>query len=266
MGYDWSQGAQGAAGGAAAGTAILPGWGTAIGAGVGLLSGFWGSDGKQEEQDQLKALAQGYGNRTAPQAGYSQFRQNQAALIAQLEGMARGDGPSAAQQQMQQAMDRAAGAQASAAAGAGGRGVNAGAALRNATNQTAAIQSQGARDTSVLRAQEQANAVSQLGQAIAQGRQADEGVNVANMGSSLQTMGLDQNGQLQALMAALGLNQPGMGTQLLGAGATAAPVLAAGMAAQNKAQAQPGAGQNAAYNDPSQYWQGTKKQGSLYGL
>lgn len=259
--YSWSQGLQGAAGGAAAGAAFGP-WGAVIGGGLGMLTGF-GGDPKQEEADQLKALANGYGNRTAPQAGYSQFRQNQAALIAQLEGMARGDGPSAAQQQMQQAMDRAAGAQASAAAGAGGRGVNAGAALRNATNQTAAIQSQGARDTSVLRAQEQANAVQMLGQNISAGRSADEGVNVANMGSSLQTMGLDQNGQLQALYAAMGLTPPGMGTQIMGAGATAAPGLAAMM---NAGKGAPGAGQNAAYNDPSQYWQGTKKQGSLYGL
>jgi len=40
---------EGAMSGAAAGTAIMPGWGTAIGAGVGLLSGFMGSNRAKRE-------------------------------------------------------------------------------------------------------------------------------------------------------------------------------------------------------------------------
>lgn len=43
MPYDWRSGASGAASGAATGTAILPGWGTAIGGALGALSGFGGS-------------------------------------------------------------------------------------------------------------------------------------------------------------------------------------------------------------------------------
>jgi len=38
---NWNKGAQGAATGAAAGTAILPGWGTVIGAGIGGIAGLF---------------------------------------------------------------------------------------------------------------------------------------------------------------------------------------------------------------------------------
>lgn len=244
---DWGQGGQGAAGGAmtgaAMGSAIMPGWGTAIGgvAGglLGGLGGLFGGGGTGEYQDLLKKMADGYGKRTAPQgkavtAGQSQLTGNRAALIAQLEAQARGEGPSAARLQMQEAMDRAAGAQASAAAGAGGRGVNAGAALRNAANNTAAIQAQGARDTATLRAQEQIAATGQLGGVIGQGINADNSLNTwnagaqnqmtqANMQAMLQQMGLNDEAQLRALLGAMGAAGPGLGTQILAGGASAMP-------------------------------------------
>lgn len=250
---DWGQVGQGAAGGAMAGAAFGP-WGAAIGGvGGGLLGLLGGDDGKDKYQSQLEELAAGYGNRKAPQlgaasqAGYSDFRKNQAGLIAQLEAMARGEGPSAATMQMREAMDRAAGAQASAAAGAGGRGVNAGAALRNATNNTAAIQSQGARDTGLMRVQEQLGATQQLGQNIGAGRGADEGINVFNAGAQndaantnlqaqLHMLGLNQSGQMAALMAAMGMAGPGLGTQILAGGATAAPGLMQMQQQQHAAQ------------------------------
>lgn len=236
---DWSQGFQGAAGGAMAGAAFGPA-GAAIGGALGGLGGLLGDGGQSQYQDQLKQLAAQYAARQAPQGGpaaqaqNSDFRQNQAGLITQLESAARGDGPSAAALQMREAMDRAAGTQAGAAAGAGGRGVNAGAALRNATNQTAAVQAQGARDTSVLRAQEQASARQQLGTTIAQGRQSDENIStfnagannqtsLANLQAKLQTMGLNDEAQLKALTAAMGAAGPGMGTQIMAGGASAFP-------------------------------------------
>lgn len=239
--FNWGQGFQGAIGGASAGTAVSPGWGTAIGGGLGLLTGLLG-DPQEEYRNQLKQLAQGYGNRQAPQLGYasqsdySGFRQNQAGLIAQLEAMSRGQGPSAAAIQMREAMDRAAASQASAAAGAGGRGINSGAALRGAMNNTAAIQAQGARDTATLRAQEQMNAVGQLGQVLAQGRAADENTNQfntgaqndfarANLEAKLRMLGLNDQSQLQALMAAMGNAPPGMGTSVMAGGAQAVPSL-----------------------------------------
>ena len=245
-----NQALQGAAGGAMTGAAlgsVVPGIGTGIGAlaggALGGLAGYFGDSGQQGYQDQLKQLAAGYGRRTAPQAGpaaqaaYSGFRQNQGGLIAQLEAMARGEGPSAATMQMREAMDRAAGAQASAAAGAGGRGVNSGAAYRNAANNTAAIQSQGARDTGLMRVNEQLGAIGQLGQTIAQGRAGDEGINQFNAGqqnqnsqfnvqAQLQQLGLNDEAQLRALMGAMGAAGPGLGTQLLAGGATAFPLAA----------------------------------------
>lgn len=250
MSYDnpsGSQIGQGVAGGAMTGAAlgsVVPGIGTVAGgiggAILGGLGGWLGGNGGEDYEDQLKQLAAGYGKRTAPQAGpasqagYSDFRRNQAGLISQLEAMARGQGPSAAQMQMREAMDRAAGAQASAAAGAGGRGVNAGAAFRNASNNTAAIQQQGARDLGLMRVQEQLGAIGQLGQATAQGRAADENTNQFNAGqqnqmaqsnlaAQLQSMGINTQAQLQALMAAMGAAGPGLGTQLLAGGATALP-------------------------------------------
>jgi hypothetical protein len=237
-----SQAIQGAAGGGMAGFAIGGPVGGLVGAGLGALGGYLGGDGgKGKYEAQLKALSDKYANIQAPQmgfqsAGYSGFRQNQAGLMQQLSAMGRGEGPSAAAMQMREAMDRAAGAQASAAAGAGGRGVNAGAALRNATNNTAAFQAQGARDTATIRAQEQMAALGQLGQVIGQGRQADESINAFNAGQkndasrtnaqlNMQALGLSTQAEMQALMAAMGSAPPGMGTQILAAGASAMPLL-----------------------------------------
>lgn len=249
---DWGQIGQGGAGGAMTGAAmgsqILPGWGTAIGAvggGIlGALGGHFGGGGAGEYQELLKKLAEGYGQRTAPQgtavqAKNSQLAQNRAGLIAMLEQQAQGNGPSAARLQMQQAMDRAAGAQASAAAGAGGRGVNAGAALRNATNNTAAIMSKGAMDTSILRAGEQLAATQQLGGVIGQGINADNALSTwnagaqnqmtqANMQAALQQMGLNDEAQLRALLGAMGAAGPGLGTQILAGGASAMPAILGG--------------------------------------
>lgn len=241
MAFDFGQAGQGAAGGAMVGSALGP-WGAAAGGVVGGLLGGLGGNPSDQYRRQLEMLAKGYGSRTAPQVGaasqasYSGFRQNQAGLIAQLEAMARGEGPSAAAIQMREAMDRAAGTQASAAAGAGGRGVNSGAAFRTAANNTAAVQAQGARDTATLRAQEQLNAVQQLGGVINQGRAADEGINtfnagaqnqfeLANLQAKLQQLGLNDEAQLRALMTAMGGAPQPMGTSILAGGAMAMPAV-----------------------------------------
>jgi hypothetical protein len=240
------------AGGAIGG---LPG--AAIGGVLGGISGYFGGGGSSAYEDQLKKLAAGYGNRTAPQmgpaaqAGNSQFRTNQAGLIAQLEAMARGQGPSAATMMMREAMDKAASSQASGAAGAGGRGVNAGAALRQASNNTMAIQSQGARDAGLMRVNEQLGATSQLGQAVAQGRMGDENTSQFNAGQTnthaannlqakLQMLGLNDKAQLEALMGAMGTAGPGLGTQIMAGGATALPGLLQYKTEQDKLKAQYG--------------------------
>jgi hypothetical protein len=256
---DYAGGAKGAAGGAATGAAIgsvVPGWGTAVGGVVGGVIGglgglFGGSSdpnagAKAELQKKLQALADSYTGRQAPQIGQNNIAQgtrsdqvaNQQGLISQLQAMANGTGPSAAAIQMREAMDRAAAAQTSAAAGAGGRGVNQGAAYLNAANNTAAIQAQGARDTATLRAQEQLNAVGQLGQNIQAARGADEAMgqfnaqqmnqaNMANLQAQLQTLGLNDEGQYRALMGQLGMmpQGPDMGTSILAGGANVLPSL-----------------------------------------
>lgn len=301
--YNWGQGGQGAVGGAMTGASlgsVAGPWGTAIGGGLGAVVGGLGGlfGGTNDYEARLKKLAEGYGNRQAPQAGqsargeYSDFRQNQAGLISQLEAMARGEGPSAAAIQMREAMDRAAGAQASAAAGAGGRGVNAGAAFRNASNNTAAIQAQGARDTATLRAQEQLNATGLLGQTIGQGRAADENMNQFNAGqqnnmsqfnvdAQLRAMGINTQAQLQALAQAAGQAGPGFGSQMLGAGASAVgPALqyasaqrqmasnnAAGQRQQQNQQSQNDQANQAQLNSYNQYMGNTQPQpGSFNGL
>jgi hypothetical protein len=234
--YNWGGAAQGAIGGAEAGAFAGP-WGMAIGGGIGGLMGLLGGNGQQGYQDQLKQLAAGYGKRTAPQmtaqlGQTSGFRQNQAGLITQLEAMSRGEGPSAAAIQMREAMDRAASQQTSLAAGAAGRGANAGAAARNAMNNTAGIQAQGARDTAAIRAQEQMAAVGQLSQTLGQARGADESMSQfnagqqndasrANMSAVLQQLGLNDESQLRALMMAMGGAGPGMGASIMAGGANA---------------------------------------------
>lgn len=245
---NYSQGAQGAAGGALTGAAmgsyIMPGWGTAIGAGVGAigggLMGLFGDGGgpkyDQELRNRLLTLEQDYQTRAwqdvnAAQAGQSSFRGNQSNLINQLEAMGRGEGPSAATLQMREGMDRAVGAQSSMAGGAVGRGVNAGAALREASNNASGAQSQIARDTGMARVQEQLGAINQLGINIHGARGADESLNQFNAGQTNQValanaqrqMQIEQL-KLQALAAAGGTYQgssPGTGSALLAGGAGA---------------------------------------------
>lgn len=246
-GFDTGQGLQGAAGGAMTGAAlgsVVPGIGTAVGAvGGALLGGLMGGssgDPGARYRNTLNRLSQGYGKRQAPQMGPAQqaaqsgFRGNQASLISQLEQLARGNGPSLAQLQMQDAMDRASGAQMAGAATAGGRGVNVGAATRQAMNNTAAQTQQAAKDTGMMRVQEQMDALKQLGGVTAQGRAADEALNqfnaeqqnrnsYGNMEAKLRMLGLNDEAQLRALMGALGSAPTPMGTSLLAGGASAIP-------------------------------------------
>jgi hypothetical protein len=240
---DYSQGAQGALGGAAtgaaAGSAFGP-WGTVIGAGLGGLTGFFTGafGGGDSYADQLERMEEEWRQRggfdqalgEAERGQYSDFRSNQAALIAQLEALSRGQGPSLAAQQMREAIDRSTGAQASMAAGAAGSGIGAGAAYRNAANQMAAIQAQGARDTGMMRAQEQLGALGQLGGVIGGARGADEAMGrfnaaaanqfaLARLDAQLQMMGLNDRARLQALQLAMSeQQQPGLGSAMLAGG------------------------------------------------
>lgn len=258
---DFSQGIQGAAGGAMGGSAFGP-VGAIAGGALGALGGLFGGGGGQnaEAADKLNKYAAQTQNRQAPQTQFSDYRADQQGLIAQLRALASGQGPSAAQYQMQEAMDRAAAAQTSAAAGAGGRGVNQGAAYLNAANNTAALQAQGARDAATLRAQEQLNATGQLGQVIQGGRQSDEAANMANMQAKLQMYGLNDEVQLKSLLSQLGVQSPGLGTQLLAGGAQALPGILQmrGAGAQQPVAQAPGA-------QPMGEWGGNLLNGLVSG-
>ncbi len=251
---NYSQGAQGAAGGAmtgaALGTMVLPGWGTAIGAAggaiVGGVAGLFGDSGGPKYDEELRKrlfeLEKEYAIRAAPQvnatgAQNSEFRTNQQALVGQLEAMGRGQGPSAAALQMREASDRIAGTQASLAGGAIGRGVNAGAANRAAANNASQGQAQVARDTGLARVNEQLGAINQLGLTLHGARGADETTNrfnaaqmnevaLANAQNQLNQQALNDRSQLQALAGAGGSLQamaPGTGSQILAGGASAFP-------------------------------------------
>ena len=234
------QGAFGGAGtGAAVGGAIGGPIGAGIGAGAGALLGGLGSffgGGDSWETKRKKALYDQIQNRGAPQADfgpnsqYSDFRSNQANLIAHLEAMSNGQGPSLAAQQLKAATDRnIANQQALAQSGQG----NATAGAFQAANNSAQLGAQAAQDSASARIAEQQMALSQLGQNINFGRSSDETTNrfnieqanqmrLANLDAQLKTMGYND----QARAAILGLNNgggggPGLGSSLLAGGAGA---------------------------------------------
>lgn len=145
------------------------------------------------------------------------LNQYQIPLADRLTALAEGRGPSAAQLQMQDALARAGSAQSSLARGAANRGVGAGAAFRQAANQTAALQAQGARDAGLMRVQEQLGANQLLG-GVAQGmRQSGEQMNQFNAEQMNRMRMQDQLARIQALSGAAGTGttSPGLGMQAL---------------------------------------------------
>jgi hypothetical protein len=246
MAYDWGQGLKGGAGGAltgaAAGSVFGPvgtGVGAAVGGGLGMLSG-WGGGENENDEARRKMLMDMYaqsGGRMAPQgtaaqSGYSGFRANQGDLVGRLDALSRGQGPSLAAQQFQQATDRnMASQQSMAQSGRGGP-----LAAFNAANNMGQLGAQAAQGSAMARVQEQQMALGMLGNTLHQGRGADEQVNMHNTGQAnqmtqtnmdarLRQMGLDDQTRLSILSQLGGQNQiahqPGVGDQLLAGGAGA---------------------------------------------
>lgn len=232
------QGLQGAIGGGMAGGS-LPGAGI-LGVGVGaILGGLGGLFGDQERDDYIQRAAeleQEFAGRNAPQSGAafqgntSDVRGRQMNYLDQLQAQYEGRGPSLAGQQLQQGADAAIASQNSLMASAAGRGVNQGAAFRQASNNTAAIQGQTSRDAALARTQEQLNAGQLLGANLANTRSTDEqmsqfnavqgnNVMLANLDAQLRAMGMNDSARLQAMQMAMGgAGQPGTGTGILGGG------------------------------------------------
>lgn len=184
----------GAAGGAAIGTAILPGWGTAIGAGVGGLAGYFGSGGSdggltEEQQAMYDQYIRGVMGREAPLMENSSLQGNQRNLIGALEAQASGRGPSLAAEQLKAATDRNQRQQQSFANSA--RGSAAPLAAFQAQNNGSALAAQAAQDAAAARIVEINSARAQLGQNLQAGRSADEATARANLESQLRAMGMN---------------------------------------------------------------------------
>lgn len=243
---------KGAAGGAATGTAILPGWGTAIGAGVGGLLGYFGGDDgedqkKQLDQYRLQILGRGIPQAgPASQAGFSDFRENQQNLVQRLQALSEGRGPSAAGDMLRQATDTNLANQSSISQS--GRG---NAALANivAANNAQNFGQVASGQAAVARTNEQLGAFDRLGGAINQGRMSDEQTyqfnaqqqnfrDQANLEAKLRAMGLSDESILKIMSQINQVNQqPTMGDQLLAGGAGAL-----GQGAANYAQSKPTGG------------------------
>lgn len=218
---NWSGGAQGAAGGAMAGSMFGP-WGTAIGAGVGGLAGLFGGDGGEgeaaENRKRQLALYEELSRGQPERAGYSDFRRNQKDYIATLEAQAAGRGPSVATETMKAATDRsAARAQGLAQSGTG----NQAAAMMMAQEASGQMGAQNSQAASAMRAQEQLNAQQLLGINLHGARGADEDMNRFNA-SQGNNYGL-QNNQLRSYLLGSTGGQiprgPMMGEQILAGGA-----------------------------------------------
>ena len=228
----WQDTIQGGVGGALAGSAFGP-VGTAIGGGLGLLGGFLGGGGESGPQSALRGqlgdLASMYGSRgrgPVERASASDFRGNQQGLVAQLEAMSRGEGPSLAEQQLRSATDRNVREQQAMAAGASGP--NAALAQFQAANNTGLLGARSAQDAAAARIVEQQAAMNQLGLVLQGARGQDEDLSRFNAGQGNQMTqfqrGLNDASQLSALgllagQVNQGAQQPSFGEQILAGGA-----------------------------------------------
>lgn len=252
---DWGEAGKGATGGAIVGGTLGGPAGAVAGGVIGGAMGYFGGGGGSSPKWNSKynlphygsqystygRLAGQYGNRDAPQMADSRFRHYQGSLARMLLDQSRGQGPGQAlvRMQAQQAADRGAKQQLAMAQGgaAGGSAMSA----RNAAMGTAAMQSQVGGQAAMAGLQAQLGAMGQLGQ-VAQGARGQDLARASgNAGLELQSRGINdaaqlealrqrlqasqmqQQGQLQFMGAKTGYNQaqsmqPTMGDRLLGAG------------------------------------------------
>lgn len=245
---NYTNGFKGAVGGglsgAGMGMAIGGPMGGLIGGGLGLLggglSGLFGGGESDNDAKMRQMLMDYYNNvqgRQAPQAGpaaqagYSDFRSNQSDLINRLDAMSKGQGPSLAMQQFQQATDRNMASQQALAAGGRGGPL----ASFNAANNMGMLGANAAQGSAQARIAEEQMALGMLGQNISAGRGADENTNQfnagqqndmqrANLEAKLRAMGMNDQA-IQATLAQLGgqnarqAQTPSFADQLMGGGA-----------------------------------------------
>ena len=160
------------AGGAAVGTAILPGMGTAAGGLGGYMFGkmlegtpYYMPDNYNYNWEDTNAAAN----------MQNQTREQQQALGEMLRLQAQGKGPSVAQNQLRQAQAQNMAQMSSQAASAQGGAMNRMMAQNAAINAGANAGQQAAGQSATLRAQEQLGAYGQMGQLYGQQRSQDLG-------------------------------------------------------------------------------------------
>lgn len=151
--------------------------------------------------------------RAPSNATFSDVRKDQQDLMGRLRALSEGRGPSLAQEQMRQSVDRATNQQFAMAAGARG---NPALAQRQAMNQSGAIQSSAAGQSALARAAEQLGALSQLGGVTGQARGQDDAMEMFNAGQQNQFQLENDRNRLGALSGAAGqtnayLAQPSYG-------------------------------------------------------
>lgn len=240
--------AKGALGGAATGASIgsLAGpYGTAIGAGVGAIGGglmgwLGGNDddaAKKAQADRIQQYRDMIANQNFNQVQAqtvntpSGFRANQQALIDRLDAASQGRGPSIADEQLKQSVDRNTSLQQSMAQSGRGNATLANIVAANNSNNFG----QGAAQTAVAsRLQEQAQANQLYGSVLGQARGQDEQTaqfnaqqqnfaSQANLEAKLRMMGLDDDSILKILsMQQSSLpTGPSTGDQILAGGSSA---------------------------------------------
>lgn len=244
--------AKGALGGAATGATIgsVAGpYGTAIGAGVGAIGGgllgYFGSndDAQKAQQDKIEQyrqmiMSQGFDPVQAKTVGApSGFRTNQQDLIKRLDAASQGRGPSIADEQLKQSVDRNTSLQQSMAQSGRGNATLANIVAANNSNNFG----QGAAQTAVAsRLQEQQMANQLYGQVVGQARGQDEQISQfnaqqqnfaaqANLEAKLRLMGLDDDSILKILQMQQSATPtgPGVGDQILAGGSSALGMWAA---------------------------------------
>lgn len=251
MATDWGAVGGGAASGAATGTMILPGWGTAIGAGLGAGLGWLGQRdaGKKKEgvqvphfqpqYDQYTALSHQADRRGAPLAKMNGFfRDEQIGLTNMLRGQANGQGPGQqlvaahAQAQADQAHRQQLSAAQSARPGMGA------AAAFHAAQAGGQAQSAVGQQRVMGGLQAQLNAIGQLGNVTAQGRGMDDNMKQFNAGQHLQNRTMNDARALELLRQRMALStaQQGGGIALAGQPSAFERTLGMGMGAMQMAQ------------------------------
>ena len=218
---DWGEAGKGATGGAIVGGTLGGPVGAGAGAIVGGALGYFGGGGGHSpkwnskynlphygsQYDNYGRLSGRYGGRDAPQMAESSFRGDQTALIRMLQAQAQGHGPGQAlvRMQAQQMADRAAKQQLAAAQGgaAGGSAM----AARSAAMGTAAAQSQVGGQAAMGGLQAQLGAIGQLGQVTQGARGQDLARASGNAGLELQSRGINDQAQLEALRQRLQASQ-----------------------------------------------------------